>query len=98
MEENKDEIITRRQFFKRAASVVLPAVAAVVLPSALTSCEYDPLEGVPSTGCNGCSGGCKSGCSGSSKGTTTCRATQCKGTCGTSCTSNCQMVCVTKTR
>ena len=37
----KDEIISRRKFFKRAAGMVIPAIALTVLPSALTSCEID---------------------------------------------------------
>lgn len=81
----KDEIISRRKFFKRAAGMVIPAIALTVLPSALTSCEIDePYPGDIPSGGSGCSGSsCSSGCKG------TCRTT-CIGECGGS---SCSMMC-----
>jgi len=83
---NNEEIISRRQFFKKAAGMLIPAVAMTVLPSILTSCEID--EPYPSgggggnTGCSGCSTSCKGSCKG------TCY-TGCSGSCSRRCSSSC---------
>ncbi len=53
------KLINRRSFFKKAASAALPIVAAITIPSFLTSCEIDEpdLGGEEGgSGCNGCSG------------------------------------------
>lgn len=99
MDKEKD-IISRRQFFKRSASAILPAVAMVVLPSALTSCEYDPMDypelgggsgSGSSNGCSSCKGaGCKNGCV--STCYSTCTGT-CKGNCGGKCSVGCSSLC-----
>lgn len=76
-EKDKDEIMSRRQFFKRAAGVALPFLAMTMLPTALTSCEIDDDENPYAGGTGGGSVGGGGGCS-------TCRGT---------CSKNCQMAC-----
>ncbi len=91
----KDEIISRRKFFKRAAGMVIPAIALTVLPSALTSCEIDEpypgdIPGGGSSGCSQCKGGCGGGC------TSNCGVScgsKCTGSCGGDCTVNCSSMC-----
>lgn len=96
----KENIISRRNFFKRSVSMVLPALAMVTIPSILTSCEIE--EDFPETpsGCSGCSGkcsgvcgaACQSNCSGSCKN-------GCTGTCERYCGgSSCRSLCKGKTR
>ena len=102
---NYDELIYRRQFFKKAAGLVLPAIALTALPSILTSCEIDepPLDGGNGGGgCSDCSGKCKDTCSGQCTRTcaTTCKGKaltipsscnhSCKGECYSSCTGTCK--------
>lgn len=100
--KNNDEIICRRQFFKKTAGLVLPAIAMTALPSILTSCEIDglPLEEVGG-GCSDCSGKCKGTCS--AQCTRYCASTcqgnalvspsncnhGCKGKCFSSCSGTC---------
>lgn len=97
----KEEIISRRSFFKKAASAALPIVAAIAMPSLLASCEIDePYMGEGGSGCDGCSGKCSSSCSGlcTRSCASTCRAQSvnitgcngnCKGHCFTSCSGTC---------
>lgn len=67
MTKKENEILSRRSFFKKAAGIVIPAVAMVALPSVMTSCEIDEeYSEIP----GGCSTSCKSSCK-----------TGCKGTC-----------------
>lgn len=73
MKKDNNDIISRRKFFKKAAGVVIPAIALTALPNLLSSCEIDE-EDLPTTGCSGCTGKCAAGC---------------KGTCGGGCTSTC---------
>ena len=37
----KDELLTRRQFFKSAASTMVPIAAVIAMPGILTSCDPD---------------------------------------------------------
>jgi len=63
MEKNKqknEEILSRREFFKKAAKTALPIFGAIVAGSILSSCE--PLEG--SVSCGDCTATCDGGCSG----------------------------------
>ena len=86
-EKNKrEEIQSRREFFKKAAKAALPVVGAAIL----SSVPFMNAEAAPS-GCGftcsgGCSGSCSSscgfGCSGSCKG----GCGGCKGACRSSCT------------
>lgn len=97
----KENIISRRNFFKRSVSMVLPALAMVTMPSILTSCEIEEDFPETSTGCkSGCSGKCsgicgavcQNNCSGSC-------AYGCKGNCKGSCSgSGCRSLCTGKTR
>lgn len=99
------KVMSRRSFFRRAAGMVLPAIALAAMPQLLTSCEIDEpypgLEGLEDlTGCNGscsgkctgsCSGGCYKGCSGSC-GLSNCTNT-CMGGCDFACTTTCKGAC-----
>ena len=82
-EKNKrEEIQSRREFFKKAAKVALPVVGAAILSSvpfmnveAVTGCEhcttscYVGCEGGCKSGCyQGCYGGCENTCSGTCSG------------------------------
>lgn len=78
----KQELQSRRDFFKKAAKGVLPILGAVVLASAPSivkaaekvSMECDTCKGTCkgdcSYGCQGsCRGGCSTGCGGGCTGT-----------------------------
>ncbi len=84
MTKKENEILSRRSFFKKAAGIVIPAVAMVALPSVMTSCEIDEEYPDVPTGCTGssCKNGCKTGCQGSCY--THCQVI-CKGSCGYNC-------------
>ncbi len=91
-DKEREDIISRRQFFKRAAGAALPFLAMTMLPSALTSCEIDDpdnpyIGGVPegtgkSGGCTSCTGKCSKAC-----------ANNCVGTCRVTCTTGCKVYC-----
>lgn len=86
MKKNND-IISRRKFFKKAASAVLPAIAIAVLPNVLTSCEIDePYIDTGGSGCTTCKGTCKGNCTGSCLG-------RCSGGCSSGCSSGCKTSC-----
>lgn len=69
---NKKELQSRREFFKKAAKSVLPVVAAVALASAPTitdasettpmGCSFSDCTMTCSGGCMGCTGGCTGSC------------------------------------
>ena len=97
-QNKKEEIQSRREFFKNAAKKSLPIVAAAMLAS--TPLITKAAE--TSMGCNdacymgcayGCIGGCKIDCEGGCK--TTCQGTckngcsGCKGTCEGTCKGYC---------
>jgi CXXX repeat radical SAM target protein len=77
-EKNKrEEIQSRREFFKKAAKAALPVVGAAILSSvpfmnaeAVTGCEF------------GCTTSCSGGCYG-----------ECKGTCQQGCYFGCRNTC-----
>ena len=91
-EKNKrEEIQSRREFFKKAAKAALPVVGAAIL----SSVPFIKVEATPSGcynyGCSGgCSGGCDDSCYGFCKGT--CNAS-CQFGCGTSCLRGCSVAC-----
>lgn len=92
-----EKLINRRSFFKKAATAALPIVAAITIPSILTSCEIDEpyLDNNGSTsGCKACKGGCSGGCGGTcvSNCGVSC-GNKCKGSCGGSCSSSCGSTC-----
>jgi len=73
-----DELLSRREFFKKSAKKALPIMAVVAFgPTLLTSCDTDD-EDEPSGGGSGCSGSCKGKCD------ATCRY-KCTGGCKTGC-------------
>lgn len=84
-EKNKrEEIQSRREFFKKAAKAALPVVGAAILSSvpfikaeAAMRCDHC------TTSCSvGCEGGCKSGCYQGCYG-------GCENTCSGSCSGGC---------
>ena len=96
MEENKknqkEEIQSRRDFFKRVAMGALPILGGIVLSNipligraheskvgsgCYNSCLFD-CSGTCSGGCMGCTGSCTGGCEG-----------LCGGNCTTSCSGGC---------
>lgn len=85
----RNEIISRRSFFKRSASVILPTLAVLTIPSVLTSCEIDEEDlGIDEpTGCkNGCSGKCSGVCGAACQ-------KDCTGSCSKTCKSQCSNQC-----
>ncbi|MCQ2304027.1 MAG: Cys-Xaa-Xaa-Xaa repeat radical SAM target protein [Bacteroidales bacterium] len=86
-ENKKEEIQSRREFFKNAAKKGLPIVAAAMLAStplhnvqAATSCTDDGCMTTCTTGClNTCLGTCKGNC-----------YSTCKGTCSNTCSGGCR--------
>lgn len=97
----KENIISRRNFFKRSASLVLPALAMVAISPVLTSCEIDEDFLEEPSGCkNGCSGKCSGVCGAACQSDCTGNCTNgCKGTCKTQCGgSSCRSTCKGKTR
>lgn len=93
--DNKKEVQSRREFFKRAAKGVLPIVSALSISSIpiqlsaespVNSCKYDCRFG-----CEGCSGSCYEECEGTCKDG--CYST-CTGKCSGECQGNCKDDCV----
>lgn len=82
MKENgKEELQSRRQFFKRAAKGTLPILGVMVFGNVLlSSCgdDKDEDDEPKPSGCNGCSGSCSNSCSGS-----------CEESCSAACAFNC---------
>ena len=79
-QNNQDKLQSRRQFFKKTASFVIPMMGIVAtggLGTLLSSCskEDDPY-------CNTCSNGCSTQCS-----------NDCSTACGDSCRVNCSRSC-----
>ena len=81
----KEELQSRRQFFKKAAKGVLPILGAI----ALANVPMFAQAGETASGCTGtCYGGCRNACTSCS---TTCYG-GCKNSC-TSCTTTCSGGC-----
>lgn len=95
------ELLTRREFFRKAAKGTLPFIAAMTLPSFLSSCgggNDDPIN----TGCDGCSGsceavcqescsaGCKESCTNSNANSS---CSDCSATCESGCKEECSNTC-----
>ena len=90
-QSKKDEIQSRREFFKNAAKKGLPIMAAAILASTpLISKAAETTMGCNDSCYNGCSvnctGTCKGWCDGGCKGS-------CTGTCNTSCKNGCYNTC-----
>jgi len=91
--EKKDDIQSRREFFKKAAKKALPIVGAIVLASV----PIEKADAQWGSGCNSCSGGCM-GCSGGCTGDcgSSCGrgcSGGCTGTCQNSCSGTCSNMC-----
>lgn len=87
-EKNKrEEIQSRREFFKKAAKAALPVVGAAIL----SSVPFMKTEAAPS-GCYnyGCMGGCDGTCSGGCMGCSGKCTGGCKGWCGGDCYAICR--------
>lgn len=82
-----EELQTRREFFKKAASAALPILGVALLasnPIVAKATEADRCyAGYACTGA--CSGGCKGSCGGSCTGC----SGACKGSCKYSCSGTC---------
>ncbi len=94
MEKNKkkDELQSRRQFFKKAAKGTLPILGAL----ALTQMPFlsQAHESQNEMGCSGyCSQHCSAGCSHSCQGCKGSCQTTCDGTCSNSCARGCHYTC-----
>lgn len=95
---NKEELQSRRDFFKKAAKAVLPIVGAVALsglPLSSLAKDTDNPETYCDWGCTNsssgscgrsCSYGCDGSCAGSCDGS-------CKGACSRSCSYSCSSTC-----
>ncbi len=82
--KQKEDLKSRRDFFKIAAKGVLPIFGLTILgQTILTSC--DKLDDI--TGCSDCSGGCEVSCENECGGT-------CKSGCYTGCSSGCKSGCI----
>jgi len=78
--KEKDEIITRRDFFKKSAQKTLPILGIVALGGSLKSCmeiDNDDVKAKSGGGGGGGGGGCSN----------------CGSSCVASCTSNCRSTC-----
>lgn len=107
MEKNKkEELISRRSFFKRGISRVLPVLVCATIPTFVASCSSDePTCSECADSCNAnCSSGCYTSCDSSSKSSicSSC-ASNCEGSststtcssCANDCTGNCNNSCGT---
>ena len=84
-ENRKEELQSRREFFKSAAKAALPVIGALVLSQMPSIAEASPAD------CQyQCSVGCGTGCSGRCEGTCT---DACARTCRTYCNSTCDIKC-----
>lgn len=105
MEKNKkEELISRRSFFKRGISRVLPVLVCATIPTFVASCGPDePTCSECADSCNAnCSTGCYTSCDSSSKSSicSSC-ASNCEGSststtcssCANDCTGNCNNSC-----
>ncbi len=87
--ERKEEIQSRREFFKKAVKGALPILGAIVLSNVPMSSNALQNE---SMNCNyNCTAWCADNCSGGCKGecTTACART-CSGYCNSSCSGTCR--------
>lgn len=107
IKNNKDELQSRRDFFKKAAGTVLPLIGTIVLfgmPDLIKAAEKEstPLgcEDSCSDGCYGschgnCRGSCHDGCRGCCRGCCGDACTSCVGVCKDTCKNTCINIGVT---
>lgn len=75
MKENKkEEVHSRREFFKKAAKSILPAIAVIALANS-------PVLAKASEVAMGCNNGCTTTCSGKCKGACSSCSAGCAATC-----------------
>lgn len=88
-ENKKEEIQSRREFFKEAAKGALPILAFTMLGSTfLTSCKKDDDGHGSGSGCGSkCTGSCESSCSGDCDGGC---SNNCDSLCGGDCWAYCE--------
>ena len=89
-QNNRDKLQSRRQFFKKTASFVIPMMGIVAtggLDAFLSSCskDDDPLNDEPQ-GCKTCTNSCGENCY------TVC-VSSCRQGCGTDCAWSCETGC-----
>ncbi len=93
--KDKDELISRRLFFKKAAKTAIPLLAGVSVMPYFISCGKDlSIEDAILQRETGCSSYCTSSCSGSStsSGCASC-STGCISSCGSGCNNGCGSAC-----
>lgn len=100
MEEKnkKEELQSRRDFFKKAAKAALPIMGAIVLANVpdLSKAMKSEMECDCSGACSGtCIGNCKGTCDGACMGT--CQGS-CKGNCSGGCAYTCKAYCAQGTK
>lgn len=76
--EKKEELHSRREFFKETAKKTLPFLGIIALGPILNSCEPDDYEPLGSSGPSGCGNSCSGSCEG-----------DCAGDCDDNCTADC---------
>lgn len=97
--KKKSDIVSRRNFFKKAAKATLPIIATAVLLNNPVIAQAKETEMGCSYGCaGGCSSGCYVSCSSGCLGTCigSCKINcdhSCRGTCRNSCQGSCQGSC-----
>lgn len=92
----KDELITRRELFRRCAKALLPTIAVLTINNpvvaALKDVQAQDCKGTCMIGCNNnCQGSCAMGC------TRTCGNScinACRGTCREQCVETCTGTCM----
>lgn len=101
MENFKEELLSRRKFFKKSAMTVLPFITLTLLGVDLTSCgggdddEEAGTSGSGSGGGGGCKGSCTSSCASVCRAAASYEPYQCTGsTCKSACSSTCKSLCM----
>lgn len=91
--KEKEELQSRREFFKKAARNALPILGAIILASNPITLNAEELD--DPLGCQwGCSSGCKGSCGRAcSTGCTNSCAGSCSGACKGGCSGNCKGSC-----
>ena len=85
--DQKKELLNRREFFRKTAKNVLPIIAIIGTPSIFLGCN----SGDDESGCSSCSSLCSSDCSSSCTWQSSSSAcTDCGSSCYSACTSTCK--------
>ena len=97
MKESKEELISRRKFFKKG-SLMLPLIGMLIISPLVVSC--DPLEepaysgGSSSSACGGCANTCISACSDYCRAGASYTPVSCNGSCKAACEGSCRVTCM----